>query len=65
MFALLILLCSPTECISATVPTIFSNVSACEVSAGVIRNRGLNMIDRGEIEPHTFQYKCIAWGNPL
>ena len=65
MFGLLILLCSPMQCISATTPEVYATEFDCQMAAEIIKRRGLDLIDRGEIIPHTFQHTCVAWGNPL
>ena len=65
MFGLLVLLCSPTMCMTATPGVIYETVQDCHTHAGLIKQQGLSMIDRGELEPHTFNYQCVAYGSPI
>lgn len=65
MFTLSILICTATQCFSATLPSTFDTLTMCEAQAAWVKLEGLGMIDRGEVEPHTFDHRCIAWERKL
>lgn len=65
MFTLAVLLCGTMQCVSATSGTTHDTEAACKLEAEALRARGLQLIDQGQIEPHTFDYQCIKWGRKL
>lgn len=65
MFTLAIILCTQVECVSATTPATFSSETECQQAAQALHRRGLELISRGQIEPHTFEHQCIHWGRRL
>lgn len=65
MFTLSILLCTATQCYSATIPNTFDSQAGCEAQAVLLKLEGLGMIDRGQVEPHTFDHQCVKWGRQL
>lgn len=65
MFTISILLCTAVQCFSVTLKDTFQTAEQCQQQAVVLRLDGLAMIDRGEIEPHTFDHQCVQWGRKL
>lgn len=65
MFTLAIILCTPVQCVSVTTPATFSSQTECQQAAQALHQRGLELISRGQIEPHTFEHQCVGWGNRL
>lgn len=65
MFTLLFLLCTTEGCNAIADKQVYESVDQCEVAAIYHKQRALNLVDQGMLEPHSAAHKCIVWGNPL
>lgn len=65
MFTLAIILCTNVQCIPTTPGQTYNTLEECKQAAADIRQEGLDLIDRGALIPHSFEYQCVQWGNKL
>lgn len=65
MFTLAIILCTNVRCIAVAPEETYSTLNECKQAAAALRQEGLDLIDRGALIPHSFEYQCVQWGNKL
>ena len=65
MFTLLFLLCTTESCNSIADKQVYETKDKCEVMAVYHKQRALNLVDQGLLEPHSSAHQCIEWGSQL
>jgi hypothetical protein len=65
MFTLIFLLCTAQGCNSVADKSVFENKDQCEVMAIAHKQRALNLVEQGMLEPHSSAHQCVEWGTQI